>query len=207
LIEQLGQGKVQNNAILDMLNMKYFIYPNQTDQRGQPMYSTSNTALGNAWILRDVKVVPNADSAIIALGTLNTKTSGIVEKDQADLISTSIAVDSNASVVLTSYHPEKLEYTYNSVIESNVAFSEIYYAQGWHAYIDNQEVDHFRLNYILRGLKVPAGKHAITFKYAPATYALGTTLSATFGALIYILLAITIFFGIKNEFFNHKKEV
>ena len=91
--------------------------------------------------------------------------------------------------------------------ESNVAFSEIYYAQGWHAYIDKQEVDHFRLNYILRGLKVPAGKHAITFKYAPATYALGTTLSATFGALIYILLAITIFFGIKNEFFNHKKEV
>jgi len=207
LIEQLGQGKVQNNAILDMLNMKYFIYPNQTDQRGQPMYSTSNTALGNAWILRDVKVVPNADSAIIALGTLNTKTSGIVEKDQADLISTSVAVDSNASVVLMSYHPEKLEYTYNSAIESNVAFSEIYYAQGWHAYIDNQEVDHFRLNYILRGLKVPAGKHAITFKYAPATYALGTTLSATFGALIYILLAITIFFGIKNEFFNHKKEV
>ena len=67
-----------------------------------------------------------------------------MEKDQADLISTSIAVDSNASVVLTSYHPEKLEYTYNSAIESNVAFSEIYYAQGWHAYIDKQEVDHFR---------------------------------------------------------------
>ena len=60
---------------------------------------------------------------------------------------------------------------------------------------------------IIRGLKVPAGKHTITFKYEPATYALGTMLSATFGSLIYVLLAITIFFGIKNEFFNQKKEV
>ena len=187
--------------------MKYFIYPNQAEQNGQPMSGISSSALGNAWILRDIKVVANADSAIIALGTLDTKTSGVVEKDQADLISTSIAVDSNASVVLTSYHPEKLEYTYNSATESNVAFSEIYYAQGWHAYLDNQEVDYFRLNYIIRGLKVPAGKHTITFKYEPATYALGTMLSATFGSLIYVLLAITIFFGIKNEFFNQKKEV
>ena len=54
---------------------------------------------------------------------------------------------------------------------------------------------------------MPAGKHTITFKYEPATYALGTMLSATFGSLIYVLLAITIFFGIKNEFFNQKKEV
>lgn len=205
LLEQLGQGKVQNNNILNMLNMKYFIYPNQAEQRGQPMYSSSPTALGNAWILQSIKVVENADSAILALATLDTKTTGIVEADQANLISNSATLDTTATISLTSYHPEKLEYKYASTSESNVAFSEVYYAKGWHAYIDNKEVDHFRLNYILRGLKVPAGDHTITFKYEPATYKLGTTISATFGSLIYVLLAITIFFGVKNEFFNHKK--
>jgi hypothetical protein len=206
LIDQLGEGKVQDNNILNMLNMKYFIYPNQQQQGGQPLYATSPTALGNAWVLRDVRVVPNADSAILALGTLDTRTSGIVEADQASLISTVTAVDTNATVKLLSYHPEKLEYEYNSATESNVAFSDIYYAKGWHAFIDGEEVDHFRLNYVLRGLKVPAGKHAITFEYDPATYKLGKTLSATFGSLIYLLVALTLFFGIKNEFLTPKKE-
>ena len=205
LLDQLGQGQVQNNQILNMLNMKYFIYPNRQQQGAQPLYAPSPTALGNAWILNNVSVVDNADSAILALKTLQTATNGVVEKIHADLISTNTVIDSSASVKLLSYHPEKLEYEYNSSTESNVAFSEVYYDKGWNAYIDGEPVDHYRLNYILRGLKVPAGKHQIVFEFKPATYALGKTLSTSFGSIIYILIALSLFFWIKKEFVTPKE--
>jgi hypothetical protein len=200
LLDQVGKGKVQNNQILNMLNMKYFIYPNQQKQGEQPFYAQSPSALGNAWILNKIDVVNNADSAILALGSLQTATNGIVEKDQADLISTNSNLDSSASVKLTSYHPEKLEYDYNSATESNVAFSEVYYDKGWKAYIDGSLVDHFRLNYIIRGLKVPAGEHKIVFEFKPDTYTLGKTLSTLFGSVIYILIALGLFFWVKKDF-------
>lgn len=205
LMDDLRSGKVQNNAIFNMLNMKYFIYPNQQKQGGEPQYGENTNSLGNAWILSNIEVVPNADSAILRLRTLDTRSQGIVEQEFEERISTNIAIDSHASITFDKYHPEKLEYTYNSSQESNVAFSEVFYDKGWKAYIDNEPVNHFRLNYVLRGLKVPAGQHAITFEYKPDTYAIGSTLAISFGSVIYLLIGLSLFVWIKAEFTSHKE--
>ena len=165
LMDDLRAGRINDNGIFNMLNMKYYIYPNQ--QSSQPVYGINPNANGNAWIVNDIKVVENADSAIVNLPKIDTKTQAIVEKEYADFVVSNSAIDNAASIKLTSYHPEKLEYSYSAETENNVAFSEVFYDKGWNAYIDNQPVDHFRLNYILRGLKVPAGKHSIRPKIDP----------------------------------------
>jgi hypothetical protein len=198
LMDDLRAGRVTNNGIFNMLNMKYYIYPNQ--QGGEPRYGINPNANGNAWIVNEVNVVENADSAIIQLSQINTKTQAIVEKEYADLISTNSIKDSTASIKLSSYHPEKLEYTYSSKTESNVAFSEVFYDKGWSAYIDNQPVDQFRLNYLLRGMKVPAGKHTIRFEFSPKTFQTGSMLAMTFGSLIYLMIGLSLFLWVRKEF-------
>ncbi len=196
LMDDLRAGRINDNGIFNMLNMKYYIYPNQ--QSSQPVYGINPNANGNAWIVNDIKVVENADSAIVNLPKIDTKTLAIVEKEYADFVASNSAIDNAASVKLTSYHPEKLEYSYSAETENNVAFSEVFYDKGWNAYIDNQPVDHFRLNYILRGLKVPAGKHSIRFEYDPKTFQTGSILAMTFGSLIYLLIGLSIFLWVRK---------
>jgi hypothetical protein len=196
LMDDLRAGRINDNGIFNMLNMKYYIYPNQ--QSSQPVYGINPNANGNAWIVNDIKVVENADSAIVNLPKIDTKTQAIVEKEYADFIVSNSAIDNAASIKLTSYHPEKLEYSYSAETENNVAFSEVFYDKGWNAYIDNQPVDHFRLNYILRGLKVPAGKHSIRFEYDPKTFQTGSILAMTFGSLIYLLIGLSIFLWVRK---------
>jgi hypothetical protein len=196
LMDDLRAGRINDNGIFNMLNMKYYIYPNQ--QSSQPVYGINPNANGNAWIVNDIKVVENADSAIVNLPKIDTKTQAIVEKEYADFVAPNSTIDSSASVKLTSYHPEKLEYSYSAETDNNVAFSEVFYDKGWNAYIDNQPVDHFRLNYILRGLKVPAGKHSIRFEYNPKTFQTGSILAMTFGSLIYLLIGLSIFLWVRK---------
>lgn len=205
LIDDLRTGKVQNNSIFNMLNMKYFIYPNQQQQGGEPQYGQNTNALGNAWIVNDIEVVPNADSAILRLDKINTRTQGIVEAEFADLVSTNKNIDSSATIRFDKYHPEKMEYSYSSTQESNVAFSEIFYAKGWNAYIDNELVDHYRVNYVLRGLKVPAGKHNIVFKFEPKTYETGSMLAISFGSVIYLLIGASLFLWVRSQFSNKEQ--
>ena len=199
LTEDLGKGNVQNNTILNMLNMKYFIYPNQQQKGGAPQYAINRNALGNAWFLRDISFVKNADSALVALGTLDTRYTGIVESKLKELVGKSNTTDSAAKVTFDRYHPEKLEYTSTSTQAGNLAFSEVFYDKGWKSYIDNKEVPHYRVNYVLRGLAVPAGTHKITFKFEPEKYALGSALALGFGSIIYLLIGLSIFVWIKKE--------
>lgn len=199
LMDDLRKGKITNNPLFNMLNMKYFIYPNQQQQGAQPQYGINQNALGNAWIVKNIAIVPNADSAIQQLSKIDTNNEGIVEEEYASLISTNQETDSNAVIELEKYHPERLTYRYSSTTENNVAFSEIFYNKGWQAYIDDKPVEHFRLNYLLRGLKVPKGRHTIQFEFAPKTYDTGSMLAITFGGLIYLLIGISVFIWVRKE--------
>lgn len=77
------------------------------------------------------------------------------------------------------YHrtPEYVEYDASSVLGGTAVFSEIYYPFGWNAYIDGQPTDHFRVNYVLRALNIPAGNHHIRFEFRPDSIRYGDILS------------------------------
>lgn len=68
-------------------------------------------------------------------------------------------------VAMTSYHPDLISYSFSSPEKQLVVFSEVFYADGWKAYVDNAEVPISCVNYILRAVEVPAGDHKIELVY------------------------------------------
>lgn len=188
---------VKNNMnVLNMLNTKYFIIPGQ-DRR--PEIQINFDALGNAWFVSEIKTVDNADQEINALTDFNPAVTAVVDKRFNNLIGNfKPAVDSTSSIKLTKYAPNKLNYTYQSNIDQLAVFSEIYYDKGWKAFIDNKPAPHFRVNYILRGMIVPAGNHEIEFRFEPAVYYTGNIIASVSSIILLLLAAFYIFTEVKK---------
>ena len=187
-----------NMEVLNMLNTKYFIVPNQ--QTRQPMVQQNPGALGNAWFVKNYKLVPNADSEITALSHFKANETAIVDKRFEKYVKTfSYKDDANAFIKLTDYKPNQLTYEYQSTVSQFVVFSEIYYQPGWQAFIDGKPVDHFRVDYVLRALIVPQGKHTIVFKFRPSLYDTGNSISIISSILFFLILLGLGFFAYKKE--------
>ena len=187
----------QNNLqVLNMLNTKYFIIPTEEGVVAQQNPETN----GNAWFVREVKVVENANEEILGLDGINTGKVAVVDNDFAEFLSQqNFKADTTASIELVSYQPNELKYRYTAQNERMVVFSEIYYPNGWQAYIDGEEVPHFRANYILRAMMVPAGEHEITFKFEPQVVKTGSSIALASSVLLGLLLIGGIFYGIKRR--------
>lgn len=167
---------------LNMLNTRYIIY--NLDQA--PIRNPY--AYGNAWFVDKVDIVENADAEIDALNTIDPLKTAVVDKRFAkDLEGFTPQVDSTATIVLEKYRPNRLTYKTKASSEQLAVFSEIYYP-GWKVTIDGKEATHFRADWILRGMLVPAGEHTIVFDFHPDTYVLATNVSAYSSFLILLLL-------------------
>jgi len=181
-----------NMAVFNMLNTKYFI---TADANGKPVAQQNPDALGNAWFVREIKMVNNADQEMKALDKLNPRTTAIVDQRFGEFLNnTQPSTDTTATIRLTDYKPNALAYEYNSKTPQIAVFSEIYYKgnEDWKAYIDGQEAPHFRANYLLRAMTLPAGKHAIAFKFDPITVKKGRQIDlwASIAWLAFVGLAL-----------------
>ena len=175
------QQVLGGQSALNMLNAKYIIY----NPESQPLVNPG--ALGNAWFVSEVKVVPNADAEIAALNNFNPKTTAIVDQRFSDKVSGISAVNDSASTIkLTSYKPNHLTYESNSSGDHLAVFSEIYYDEGWNAYVDGKKVDYVRADYVLRAMKIPAGKHQVEWKFEPEVVSTGGKVSLA-GSMLLIL--------------------
>lgn len=172
---------------LNMLNTRYIIYnPDQAPIRNP-------YAFGNVWFVDKVEIVENADAEIDALNTINPLETAVVDKRFAkDLEGFTPQKDSTASIVLEKYRPSRLTYKTKAASEQLAVFSEIYYQPGWKAYVDGKEVPHFRVDWILRGMVVPAGEHTVVFEFYLDTYVLAANVSAYSSFLILLLLLAAI---------------
>jgi hypothetical protein len=173
-----------NLGAMNMLNAQYLIYDlNQPPLRNQ-------SALGNAWTVTQFKVVENADQEIETLKNIDPSTEVVIDKRFAENVNgKSFRVDSAANIVLTEYKPNYLKYSAKSTAEQLAVFSEVYYDKGWEAYIDGKEVPHFRVNYILRAIVLPAGEHTIEFKFHPTSYYTGNKVSLASSLILLLAIA------------------
>ncbi|MCF8330788.1 MAG: hypothetical protein K9I37_10655 [Crocinitomicaceae bacterium] len=171
--------------ILNMLNTKYFISSPSTPA------IQNNQANGNAWFVSSVKKAKSANEEIKLLGTLDTKKVAVSSDKEAVALAASYKMDANSRVSLNRYATNELNYTSKNSSDGVIVFSEIYYPDGWNCYIDGKKTAYFRVNYLLRGVKVAAGNHKIDWKFEPNSYLTGSTYS--FAGSIILLLA---FFGV-----------
>ncbi len=183
--------------VINMLNTKYFILPGG-DGRGEiPLKNTE--ANGNAWFVKTVYTVPNADDEIVALGKINTKTEAIIQENFKKELGLKNTYDAEGSIKLVSYQPNELVYETETKAEEFAVFSEIYYPKGWNAYVDGQLKPHAGVDYVLRGMLVPAGKHKIEFKFEPKTYTTGNTIAMLGSVLLLITIGAGLFLHKKNN--------
>ncbi len=179
-------------SVLNMLNTRYVIYHPERN----PIIN--EYALGNAWFVKDYQFVEDADAEIQALKEdFDPATTAIIDKRFSDHLSgITLGYDPEAYVILEHAEPNKLKYRYRSSKEQLLVFSEIYYPEGWKVSINGEQADHFRANYILRAMVVPAGEHEITFSFEPRSFYTGEKISMAFSILLVLLILAAIGFSI-----------
>jgi hypothetical protein len=169
--------------VLNMLNTKYVIY----NPEAAPLVNPRS--MGNAWFIEKSVMVDGADPELAALKTIDPRKEAIFDKKFNDQVNeATFQLAPGDTIELISYKPDELEYKYSAAGERFAVFSEIYYPAGWKCYIDGNESNYFRTNYVLRGMIVPAGSHQITFIFKPSSYFLGNKISLA-SSILLILLA------------------
>lgn len=184
LLQQLNEARLMNP--LNMLNTKYIIYGDQANQ-----VARNPGAMGHAWFVKGWKIVDSATQEINMLGNLNLRDTAIVRNNfAAQLEGLAPSADTTGTIRLLSYRPDVLEYESNSPVDRLALFSEVYYDDGlgWHVYLDGQRAKHLRADWLIRGMRIPAGKHKITFRFEPDTFARGEQI--TLASSILLLLAL-----------------
>ncbi|MDR3286128.1 MAG: YfhO family protein [Prevotellaceae bacterium] len=181
----LSRGK-EKAEVFNMLNTKYFIVANSEKK---PIARLNRDALGNAWFVDSLIWINNANEEITTLGEINTATTAVIDKRFENILEDKkIEKDTMSNISLTEYNLNELKYKSSSAKDGFVVFSEIYYSPGWKATIDGKLADIVRVNYVLRGLYIPAGEHEIVFTFRPRT--VGLTESIAFGGIIILMLSI-----------------
>ncbi|HWR34093.1 MAG TPA: YfhO family protein, partial [Chitinophagaceae bacterium] len=184
-----------NMQVLNMLNTKYVITADP--QSRQPALIPNPEAYGNCWFVKNVRVVNDPVEAIKSIGKTNLKDTAIIEKSFEKNI-TQPQWDSTASIKMTKFDNDAIEYESSSSSPQFAVFSEVYYPLGWNAYIDGKKTDYVNANYILRGLSVPAGKHTIQFVFEPASVKQGRSIMFIASILVTLLFLGGLFMAWKT---------
>ena len=202
---------LKSNHFFNMLNTKYYIFnpdgnavvdfvnPNRDRTPG---VLKNPYALGNAWTVKEIKWVPNADAEISFLNDSSFDPSNIavIDEKYREIIE-DISMSGNSEVNLLSYRANQLEYEIQSESEELIVFSEVFYDKGWKAFVDGVETPHVRINYVLRGLKVSPGTHQILFKYDLPIFKYASVISFSSSIIVLLLVLLMLFFKLKERQF------
>ncbi|MEY2998828.1 MAG: hypothetical protein RLZZ02_637 [Bacteroidota bacterium] len=204
ITEQMSKG---NMAVFSMLNAKWFIVDNG---QGGTTAQVNPNACGHAWFPNEIKLVSGAKEAMTALTDFEPLQTAIVESDfipaeQADAWVDKLPLpgdSSQASVVLTSYAPNRMVYQVSGLEKDQLAvFSEIFYqapGQAWTATANGEALEILRADYLLRATVLPAGCTEVVFEFRPDTYYTGEKLDLAFSLLLLIAIGGAVFVETKK---------
>ena len=184
--------------VLNMLNMKYVIVPDQRDPK-QTQAVINPHAMGNCWLVNEVKFVKNADEEMNSLNNFEPKQVAFVDERFKSAVPFSPAFDSTAYIKFIENTNDEIKYDFNAASNQFAVFSEIYYPTGWVAYIDGKKTPYCKANYALRGLAIPAGKHRIEFIFDPASFRIGESISRYSYIFAVLVILLCFFMAWKNR--------
>lgn len=177
---------------LNMLNTKYYL-------QGGNLAATNPYALGNAWYVNTVKKVDSNNDEILEFKNINPKSTAIIHSEFNNVINGTSYQSNGNSINLVDYKPNHLTYSTDNQSKGLAVFSEIYYEDGWKAYIDGNEVDYARANYILRALEIPAGKHQVEFIFESKAFKIGNLISLVIFFITLTILVLSLYQKRKNK--------
>ena len=186
-----------NFNVVSMLNMKYLVAdrevrtgPLETVYRGDQFVMRNNAYLPRLWFVDRVRVIADPHAHLAALADSTWK-----PREEALLFQSPGAMDpgTGGTAQITKYEPRELEARVNSPGNSLLVLSEVYYDAGWHAWLDGHSVPIQRVDYLLRGVVVPAGQHELRMRFDPGSFKTGITLSALAYAICLLALAGSFF--------------
>ena len=162
-----------------MLNTKYIV-------TRQGVYPNPD-AMGNAWFVDEVLFVPTPDDESAALNTIDMHKTAVADEQFREVLTCETEPNNTDEIVLTQYKPNALTYSANVANDRVAVFSEIYYPEGWHLYVDGEEKEIGRANYVLRAAVIPAGQHTIKMEFVPKSL---TVDKWSYGIAILLLLIV-----------------
>ena len=191
----------ENNVnVLNMFNTKYII---AQDENGTVFPYTNEDANGAAWFVKKLEKVASANEEIKALDSLDNKNKAVYtllnNSMDNQTLKVNYVLDSLASITLKHVKPNYLKYESNNSNEGFAVFSEVYYGKGWKTFIDGEETTHLRVNYTLRGMPIPVGKHIIEFKFDPDVVKTGSKITLASSILLGLLLLGGLFYEVKKR--------
>ena len=179
----------QNSRILDFLNIKYILLPDEENKELKPLINPN--ALGPVWFVSNLKEVDNPDDMIEKLNNTNfSETALILKKDLTVNTEKLYVKDSLSKIKLVDAKPNYLKYRVNNNVRQFAVFSEMFYPKGWKATIDGVPSSIFNVNYVLRGLSIPANSTQIEFRFEPEVVKNGTIIR--WASFMIFLIGITI---------------
>jgi hypothetical protein len=165
----------QNTGILDFLNVKYILYPEEESGELKPLLNPN--ALGPAWMVSEIETKATPDALLEALKETDFKTTALVlDQELPADFSKQYTLDSLAQITLSKAKPDQLTYRVQTTTPAFAVFSEMHYPKGWKATLDGKPVPIINVNYVLRGVQVPANASVIEFRFEPAVIKQGTRL-------------------------------
>ncbi|UPK66816.1 YfhO family protein [Chitinophaga filiformis] len=191
-----------NIKVLNMLNTKYVIVPGND---GHPVVQKNPDALGNAWFVKHILWAKSADAEMKALDHLDTRDTVVIDQRYKDVIQGNPSFDSTATISLIANNLNEISYRSAAGAQQFAVFSEVYYEQGWHAFIDDKPAPYYRVNYALRGMMIPAGKHTITFRFEPTSYYTGIKLAMSSYLIMLLLLTGGVVTNVRMNKMNNEK--
>lgn len=186
-----------NMNVYNMLDTRYFVV---NGPQG-PEVQRNPDAFGPAWLVKHIHYVPTAKAEMQSLDSLNLRDTAIVQEQFKSQIAAAPQWDSTASIKLTKYDHDIIEYAVKAASPQFAVLSEVYYKSGWNAYADGKLVPIVKTDYALRGVAIPAGTQQLVLKFEPESYKKGYMVTAIAGYAIVLVF----FIGVFMEFRKRKK--
>ena len=180
--------------VLNMLNAKYII--NKADPQARiPSQLVENPgALGAAWLVDEIEYVDNADAEMAALGVIDPAHKAVADRRFADVLGAQApSLVPGDSIWLEKYTPNTITYGVDTRNGGLAVFSEVWFPWGWTATVDGKEVPLGRVNYVLRAMNLPAGKHTVVMTFDPQSLHVSGTVAYASVTIIYLQVLLALF--------------
>lgn len=170
------------NALLDMLNVRYIICPYPIPDEdyklvfnGERRVYENTTVLPRAFFPDSVVVLRRKEAIFRLFRDKGFRPERVAILEEPPPFSIGPAKGNKVRFVHYDLHDIRLET--QVVRPALLVLGEIYYPAGWKAYVDEEPVHIYKVNYLLRGVFLQPGSHQVVFRFQPRAFRIGLALT------------------------------